>query len=231
MRREADSLLYRLRHWENIALRGGEPPSGVLLYGPPGTGKTNFVRALARELEYWHVFEVNAAEVLQDPRKFRDIMELAANHRPAIVFIDEADELLRERTQSFAATATNEILKSMDGMLGKVPEVVFMAATNNPELIDGAALRGGRFAEKIFMGRLCGEDLVSFLEKDFASKIRVTFAADLTPTALAAKLVEAAPSDALGLLRKAINYTLAQEGGDRPVCMADIDKAIESMLL
>lgn len=231
VRREADSLLYRLRHWENIALRGGEPPSGVLLYGPPGTGKTNFVRALARELEYWHVFEVNAADVLQDPRKFRDIMELAANHRPAIVFIDEADELLRERTQSFAATATNEILKAMDGMLGKVPEVVFMAATNNPELIDGAALRGGRFAEKIFMGRLSGEDLVSFLEKDFASKIRVTFAADLTPTALAAKLVEAAPSDALGLLRKAINYTFAQEGGDRPVCMADIDKAIESMQL
>jgi transitional endoplasmic reticulum ATPase len=231
VRREADSLLYRLRHWENIALRGGEPPSGVLLYGPPGTGKTNFVRALARELEYWHVFEVNAAEVLQDPRKFRDIMELAANHRPAIVFIDEADELLRERTQSFAATATNEILKAMDGMLGKVPEVVFMAATNNPELIDGAALRGGRFAEKIFMGRLTGEDLVSFLEKDFASKTRVAFAADLAPTTLAAKLVEAAPSDALGLLRKAINYTFAQEGGDRPVGMADVDKAIEAMQL
>lgn len=231
VRREADSLVYRLRHWENIALRGGEPPSGVLLYGPPGTGKTNFVRALARELEYWHVFEVNAADVLQDPRKFRDIMELAANHRPAIVFIDEADELLRERTQSFAATATNEILKAMDGMLGKIPEVVFMAATNNPELIDGAALRGGRFAVKIFMGRLTGEDLVSFLEKDFASKTRVTFAADLTPAALAAKLVEAAPSDALGLLRKAVNYTFDQEGGDRPVGMADVDKAIESMQL
>ena len=106
-----------------------------------------------------------------------------------------------------------------------------MAATNNPELIDGAALRGGRFAEKIFMGRLTGEDLVSFLEQDFASRNKVSFAADLTPTALAAKLAEAVPSDALGLLRRAVNYTFAQERGDRPVCMADIDKAIESTQL
>ena len=114
VRRETDSLVYRLRHWEDIAERGGEPPSGVLLYGPPGTGKTNLVRALARELEYWHVFEVNAADVLQDPRKFRETMELAATHRPAIVFIDEADELLKERTYSNATAATNEILKAMD---------------------------------------------------------------------------------------------------------------------
>ena len=231
VRRETDSLLYRLRHWEEIAERGGEPPSGVLLYGPPGTGKTNLVRALARELEYWHVFEVNASDVLQDPRKFRDIMDLAANHRPAIVFIDEADELLRERTHSNAATATNEILKAMDGMMGKIPEIVFMAATNNPELIDGAALRGGRFAEKIFMGRLTGEDLVAFLEKDFTSKKRVKFAADLTPRSLAEKLIQTAPSDALGLLRKAINYTFDQGGEARPVCMADMDRAIQAMQL
>ena len=231
VRRETDSLVYRLRHWEEITERGGEPPSGVLLYGPPGTGKTNLVRALARELEYWHVFEVNAADVLQDPRKFRDTMDLASNHRPAIVFIDEADELLRDRTCSSAPGATNEILKAMDGMLGKIPEIVFMAATNNAEIIDGAALRGGRFAEKIFMGKLTGEDLVTFLEKDFASKKKVTFAPDLTPRSLAAKIHEAAPSDALGLLRKAINYTFAQDGDARPVCMADIDKAIISTQL
>ncbi len=231
VRRETDSLVYRLRHWEEITERGGEPPSGVLLYGPPGTGKTNLVRALARELEYWHVFEVNASDVLQDPRKFRDTMDLASNHRPAIIFIDEADELLRDRTHSNAAGATNEILKAMDGMMGKIPEIVFMAATNNAEIIDGAALRGGRFAEKIFMGRLTGEDLVTFLEKDFESKTKVTFAADLTPRTLAAKLREAAPSDALGMLRKAINYTFGQGCDARPVCMADIDKAIISTQL
>lgn len=231
VRRETDSLVYRLRHWEDIAERGGEPPSGVLLYGPPGTGKTNLVRALARELEYWHVFEVNAADVLQDPRKFRETMELAATHRPAIVFIDEADDLLKERAYSNATAATNEILKAMDGMMGKIPEIVFMAATNNVELMDAAALRGGRFSEKIFMGLLAGDDLVAFLEKDFASKDRVQFAADLTPGSLADKLQEIAPADALGLLRKAINYTFGQDGSARAVCMADVEKALETTQL
>ena len=231
VRRETDSLVYRLRHWEDIAERGGEPPSGVLLYGPPGTGKTNLVRALARELEYWHVFEVSAADVLQDPRKFRETMELAATHRPAIVFIDEADELLKERSYSNATAATNEILKAMDGMMGTIPEIVFMAATNNAELMDAAALRGGRFSEKIFMGRLTGDDLVAFLEKDFASKSKVQFDPDLTPVSLAARLQETAPADALGLLRKAINYTFGQDGSARAVCMADIEKAIETTQL
>ena len=231
VRREADSLVYRLRNWERIAERGGEAPSGVLLYGPPGTGKTNLVRAIAREMEYWHVFEVNATEVLQNPRKFRDTVELAATHRPAFIFIDEADELLRDRSYSNSAGATNEILKCMDGMMGKIPEIVFIAATNNTEVIDAAALRGGRFAEKIFMGRLTGGDLIEFLEKEFASKKQVHFAQDLTPRALAARFDTIAPSDAIGILRKAINYTFGQDGKDRAVCMQDVERAIEATTL
>jgi transitional endoplasmic reticulum ATPase len=229
VRSETDSLMYRLRHWEQIAERGGEPPSGVLLYGPPGTGKTNLVRALARELGDWHVFEVNATDVIQDPRKFRDTVELAAHHRPAIVFIDEADELLRDRVGSSSAGATNEILKNMDGMMGKVPELLFMAATNNAEFMDAAALRGGRFAEKIYMGRLQGEDLVVFLRKEFAARTNVTFAPELTPDSLAAVLVEAAASDALTVLRKAVTYTFSGDGAKRPVSLQDIERAIESM--
>lgn len=231
VRRETDSLLYRLKNWEQIAERGGEPPSGVLLYGPPGTGKTNLARALTRELEYWHIFEVNTTDVLNDPRKFRDTVELAANHRPAIIFMDEADELLRERTHSHTAGATNEILKAMDGLMGKVPEVLFMAATNNAEIIDGAALRGGRFSEKIFMGRLEGADLVAFLQKEFASKAKVEFAADLTPHTLAARLKSSAPADAITVLRKAINNTFGEDGSMRAVGMADIEKAIQATQL
>jgi transitional endoplasmic reticulum ATPase len=228
VRRETDSLVYRLKNWEQIAERGGEPPSGVLLYGPPGTGKTNLARALTRELEYWHIFEVNTTDVLHDPRKFRDTVELAAQHRPAIIFMDEADELLRDRTHSHAAGATNEILKAMDGLMGKVPEVLFMAATNNAEVIDGAALRGGRFSEKIFMGPLEGNDLVVFLEKEFKNKAKVEFAADLTPHSLADRLQTSAPADAITLLRKAINNTFSEDGSMRAVSMVDIEKAIQA---
>lgn len=226
VRREVDSLIYRLTNWEKIAEQGGEPPSGVLLYGPPGTGKTNLVRAIARELKVWHVFEVNATDVISDPRKFKETVELAADHRPAIVFIDEADELLRNRNYSANTGATNEILKSMDGMMGKVPEVVFIAATNNPDVIDAAALRGGRFAEKIFMGRLAGNDLVVFLEKEFAKRKNAAFAPELTPQALTEKLGQAAPADAITVLRKAINYTFSPDAAARAVTLADIDAAI-----
>jgi transitional endoplasmic reticulum ATPase len=228
VRREAASLVYRLLNWERIAEQGGEPPSGVLLYGPPGTGKTNLVRALARELEYWHVFEVNATEVLRDPRKFTDTVQLAADHRPAIVFIDEADELLRDRSGSISTGATNEILKCMDGLMGKVPEVVFMAATNNPDAIDAAALRGGRLSEKIFMGKLSGEDLVHFLRKELADKRKVKFAPEITPESLAAKLGEVSPADAISILKKAVNYTFGADTAARMVTMADVESAMVS---
>lgn len=211
-----------------MAAQGGEPPSGILLYGPPGTGKTHFVRALARELECWHVLEVNTPEILQSPRKFTELVHMAADHRPAIVFMDEADELLRDRSASSFAAATNEILKCMDGMMGKVPEVVFIAATNNADAMDAAALRGGRFAEKIYMGNLTGNDLVNFLESEFASMKKVRFASDLNVRSYARRLGQASPADALAILRKAINYSLSGQFV-RPVVMRDVDRAIDTM--
>lgn len=227
VRTEVESLIYRLRNWESIAERGGEPPTGILLYGPPGTGKTNLVRAWARELGDWHVFEVSVPDVLQNPRKFRDTVELAANHRPAFVFIDEADELLKDRNYSNAASATNEILKVMDGMMGRVPEVVFVAATNNMEVMDAAALRGGRFAEKIFLPRLSGEDLVVFLERQLAMRKNLRLARGVSADTLAREFGEIAPADALALIRKAVNYTFTDSGdsGNRPLDMDDFRRA------
>ncbi len=229
VREEANNLIYRLQHWEDIADRGGDTPSGVLLYGPPGTGKTHFVRSLARELGEWHVFEVNVTDVVRDPRRFRTSVEMAGEHRPAIVFIDEADELLRERSVSSSAGATNEILKCMDGMMGRVPEVVFVAATNNAEFMDAAALRGGRFAEKIYMGPLQQHELAELFQAEFAARPNTRFSSELTPLSLATHLQEATPAHALTVLRKAVTYTFGRDGTQRPVSMADVQRAIDSL--
>jgi len=229
VRQQVWSLVHRLRRWEAVVEEGGEPPTGVLLSGPPGTGKTSLVRAMARELGHWHVFEVNAAEVLIDARKFRELVEQAAAHRPAFVFLDEADELLADRRRSAHPTVTNEILKAMDGHMGRVPEVVFIAATNNKEAIDPAALRGGRFSEQIDMPRLRGADLVEFLHKLLAQRRQIKRATGVSAEAMARELGEIAPADAQAILSQAVNGTFTATG-TRPITLHDIRRARQSLL-
>lgn len=222
------SITERLQNWEAIADQGGTPPKGVLFYGPPGTGKTNLTRAIARELGDWHLLNVNASEILADPRKFKAITEKASQHRPCIVFIDEADELLKERPYSANAAATNEILIAIDGAQAATPEVVFFAATNNLEVIDAAAKRGGRFEERVYLGRYSGVDLENLLARNLASRPACAMDSDVTPKAIADALGECAPADAIALLNRAINSTFV---GDRrrPLTLRDIAESAKQL--
>lgn len=224
VRRDANSIVYRLRNWESLAARGGTPPKGVRLVGPPGTGKTLLVRAIARELGDWHVFEVRTANILADPRRFQEVLDLATEHRPAFIFIDEADDLLKDRSYSANATATNEVLKAMDGMMGTVPEVVFFAATNHPEDIDAAAKRGGRFAEELVLDLLRAADLREFVAAELARRRAVRFAPDLVPAWVEAAVVEISPADLVAVLDRAINATLVDDS-PRAVGRAEFHEA------
>lgn len=230
VRREATSIVNRLAHWDEIAAQGGTPPRGVLLYGPPGTGKTMLASAMARELGDWHLFEVRTSEILADPREFKKVMDLAAAHRPAFVFIDEADDLLRDRSTGYSASATNEILKAMDGMMGAVPEVVFIAATNNPDAIDAAAKRSGRFSEKLFMDVMRGDDLVSFITHQLAATHKLRLAPTLNAAVIAEAIGEAGPADITGILKMAVNATFDGQGsGRRQVELDDVRQAVNQL--
>lgn len=224
VRQEVQSILYRLRNWESLAALGAEPPTGILLYGPPGTGKTLLVQAMARELGDWHVLEVQATDVLQNPARFRDAMDRAAQHRPAFVFLDEADELLRDRASSLQAGATNEVLKAMDGTVGRVPEVVLIAATNQPDMIDPAALRGGRFGEKLFLPRLAGHPLVDLIQRQMDRLPISVGGSGLNAQVIADALGEAAPADVVALVRKAVGYTV-ESGQPRQLGWEDVRRA------
>jgi transitional endoplasmic reticulum ATPase len=228
LRREALSIVHRLRNWESLADRGATPPRGILLYGPPGTGKTNLVRGIARELGDWHVFEVKTAAILSDPRCFQETLELAAEHRPAFVFIDEADDLLKDRALSPSAIATSEILKAMDGLMGSVPELVFIAATNSPEAIDAAALRGGRFSEKLLVDLLRGQDLLEFARSELQRRRGVFLDKDLTAAWITHAAVEIAPADFIAVMDRAIN-TVVAEFPLRPVGRTDFVEAMEAV--
>ncbi len=133
-------------------------PNGVLLYGPPGCGKTFIVQKLAQELEFT-LFEVKHSDVSSPyihggVGKIAAVFEKARANAPAIVFIDELDGLMPRRSelgahQSHKLEEINEFLQHLNN--AAKDGILVVAATNQPQLLDEAATRSGRFDKKFFV--------------------------------------------------------------------------------
>ncbi len=93
--------------------------------------------------------KTTGAELLANPSSWNQLIKDARDVRPAIVFIDEADDVLRDRRMSGVAVVTNRVLTTIDGADGRVRDVLYIAATNHPDSLDSAAIRGGRFEQQI----------------------------------------------------------------------------------
>jgi len=149
MRARMKKLATRMINIDAIEEMGGSVPSGVLFLGPAGTGKTVSAMALAKESK-WAFLQTSGHDLLHSPEKMDTLMKRAKDMRPCIVFIDEADDVLANRRNSmFSKDVTNKLLTIMDGAGGRTKDILFIAATNAPDLIDEAMLRGGRFTEKV----------------------------------------------------------------------------------
>ena len=131
---------------------GIRPPRGVLLYGPPGTGKTLLAKAVATESEA-NFISVKGPELLnkwvgESEKAVREIFKKAKQVAPAVIFFDEIDSIAGTRQGGGGARASesvvNQILTEIDGV-EELSDVVVLAATNRPELVDTALLRPGRF--------------------------------------------------------------------------------------
>ncbi len=141
-------LAFRMRRVHQLEQRGGSLPSGLVFFGPPGTGKTQAAMALAKASEYAFL-RTTGATIIADPGSWDKLVREAKDVRPAVVFLDESDDILADRGSSHVASLTNKILTTMDGADGRVRDVIYIAATNHYDRLDSAALRGGRFEEKI----------------------------------------------------------------------------------
>ena len=140
---------------------GARIPRGVLLIGPPGTGKTLLARAIAGEAEV-PFYSLSASEFVEmfvgvGASRVRDLFEQAKTSAPSIVFIDELDAVGRRRGAGLGAVndereqTLNQLLVEMDGFDDR-HEVILLAATNRPDVLDPALLRPGRFDRQVVVG-------------------------------------------------------------------------------
>ena len=133
---------------------GIEPPSGVLLYGPPGTGKTMLAKAVANQTDATFI-KMAGSELVhkfigEGAKLVRDLFEVARDHEPAGIFIDEIDAIASKRTESKTSGDAEvqrtmmQLLSEMDGFEDR-GEIRIIAATNRFDMLDRAILRPGRF--------------------------------------------------------------------------------------
>src|SRR5690606_29338063 len=137
---------------------GAKIPKGVLLYGPPGTGKTLPARAVAGEagVPFYSISGSAFVEMVRGAgaSRLRDLFEQAKANSPAIIFVDEIDAVGRHRGAGMGGghdereQTLNQLLVEMDGFDVNT-NVILIAATNRPDILDPALLRPGRFDRQI----------------------------------------------------------------------------------
>jgi transitional endoplasmic reticulum ATPase len=154
-------LAFRMNNVFNLERIGGRIPAGLVFAGPPGTGKTQAAMSLAKASGFAFL-STTGGQIIANPDSFDKLVREARDIRPVIVFIDEADDILRERRYSNVASLTNRILTTMDGGGGRVRDIVYIAATNHLDQFDSAAVRGGRFEEKIMFDVPGDEDMAQY---------------------------------------------------------------------
>src|SRR5919112_230681 len=161
-KQELQEVVEFLKYPEKFSALGARIPKGVLLYGPPGTGKTLLARAVAGEAGV-PFFSISGSDFVEmfvgvGASRVRDLFEQAKQNSPCIIFMDEIDAVGRHRGAGLGGghdereQTLNQLLVEMDGFEMK-DNIILIAATNRPDILDPALLRPGRFDRQIVVDR------------------------------------------------------------------------------
>lgn len=154
-----ESVELPLKNPQVFQRMGINPPKGILLFGPPGCGKTLLARAVATESEANFIAikgpEVFSKWVGESEKAIREVFRKARMSSPAVVFFDEIDSLVPRRGSGFGDSGVtdrviSQLLTEIDG-IASLQDVVILAATNRPDIVDPAVLRPGRFDRLIYV--------------------------------------------------------------------------------
>ncbi|WP_269625352.1 ATP-dependent zinc metalloprotease FtsH [Prochlorococcus marinus] len=216
---------------------GARIPKGVLLVGPPGTGKTLLSKAVAGEAEV-PFFIISGSEFVElfvgaGAARVRDLFEQAKKKAPCIIFIDELDAIGKSRSGSMGVVGgndereqtLNQLLTEMDGFSSTDKPVIVLAATNQPEVLDAALLRPGRFDRQVLVDRPDLSGRKTILEI-YTKKVKLSNEIDLERIAQATSGF--AGADLANMVNEAA--LLAARGKRTSVEQKDLNEAIERVV-
>jgi cell division protease FtsH len=230
---ELEEVVEFLKEPEKFISLGARIPKGVLLVGPPGTGKTLLAKAVSGEAGV-PFFSISGSEFVEmfvgvGASRVRDLFDQAKRHSPCIVFVDEIDAVGRQRGAGLGGShdereqTLNQILTEMDGFDTNV-NIIILAATNRPDILDPALLRPGRFDRRVVL------DLPDVVGRAAILKVHSKnkpMSASVNMDTLAKETAGFSGADLANLLNEAA--ILAARQGQKTIEMKDLEESIDKV--
>jgi transitional endoplasmic reticulum ATPase len=229
-----EAVEWPLKNPEMFSRLGIKPPKGIMLYGPPGCGKTLLARAVATESEANFITikgpEVFSKWVGESEKAIREVFRKARMAAPAVIFLDEIDSITPRRGMGMSDSGVSErvisqLLTEMDGLIS-LQDIVVIAATNRPDMVDSAVLRPGRFDRLIYVPEPDDKSRLQIF-KIYTKTMPIRSDVDLNQLTMMTKYYSGA--DIESLCREAAMHALRRDVNSREVSMKDFQDAMKEM--